>query len=941
VDERFDALFRAVRRDWEAGAAARLPVPAGLTPEQVARALYRAWLDEHPLWAPFVHVRAELLAPRDSLADVLDDLATPGAWLLVTGARGEIPWPCGVRGLRPAAEPAPPWTPDEVDAVLAAEPVHTVATDPALDDLRRSLLSHGRAASVVHLEGPPGAGKRSLARWAHGVLDDRPLSEISAEADARPVPGQWQIYAEVAELDADRLHHLRVALERGRVAVAARRDGTAGLQRPAASAFSRIVGDSPALLRALDRAARAARTELPVLVLGETGAGKELFARAIHDASGRRGAFHAIDVSTLNPQLVESELFGHAAGAFTGADRPRRGAVRSAEGGTLFLDELGNLEPKTQAKLLRLLQERTVQPVGSDETVTVDVRFVAATNADLHALVRRGEFRADLLHRLEAVTLDIPPLRERGDDVLTLAATFFEEARGAGSSGPGWLDPDARALLRDHAWPGNVRELRQVMHVAAFECERLPVRPEHLGPLAPRSRRAVPVLTTQSVPEGERLTLPLPSTLAQRMTTVTLRVPSLVDRGAASVRQAVLHALDGHPIRADALRALVERPWRGNLPELVADVRALARSASGAIDRAAVARLLPHLLTSGTSRPIVVLWSPTLHDGEVVGLEQSFPAGGLLVGRVQQVAHLEHLAATLDGAERERILDQISEIRRLTFATPRCLAFPHLPFVSRAHALVTLDDDGFRVSGMPGISLPVTVSRLDGSGATPRAIGAGGTARAGEAFEMQIRADETSPTLQLFFFAGRVARDEHGHEAALRAHDGDRPRIEETRLVPLPLRAAARTCRRKALEPVDPRRSRARGPQRRGGEVRRRAVLGPCARRSRAAPHRRAPRPARGVRARRATEPVRLGAVRAPAERRASRRPRATGAPCRPCGRVARPPPDRHPARRAGHAVGSWQTPSAPRDHAASARSAEQASRAMSRARRRRRQRRT
>ncbi len=786
-------LMAALESTWARGRVATLPPVNGLEPRLLSRALYRRWLAEDRPWAPLVLIDVAYLGTPEEAREVLEEAASDSGWVVLTSmpsvalpnGKGRGAWLVFGEG------PALTWPEAVVATVLAEDAWHLVATDPALEDVRRSLVSHCRSASLVHLEGPLGTGKRDLVGWAHAQLDDRPLAEIAQGRDARPTAGQWSLFAEVSELDADRLHHLRVALERGRAHRHTPIDTSEGPPRPDHPALHRAVGESAVLLRALDRAARAARTTLPVLLLGETGVGKELFARAIHEVSGRKGPFHAVDVSTLNPQLVESELFGHASGAFSGADKARRGAVRSADGGTLFLDELGNVEPKIQAKLLRLLQERTVQPVGSDEVVPVDVRFVAATNADLEALVRRGEFRADLLHRLEAVTLHIPPLRERGDDVLKLATAFFAEARGPDATQGAWLSDEAAQALRNHHWPGNVRELQQVMHVAAFEVESLPVRPAHLGHLAPANRRPVPVLTTQSLGDQGRPTLALPRSLAERMTTVTLRIPALADRGAEALRHAIRTALDGHPIREDALDVLARRAWRGNLPELLADAKALSTATRRPIDRTTVARHLPHLLSTVTARPIVVLWNPTFDDGEIVGLERTFGKSALLIGRVRRLADLEAGTAS-DPTDRERLHDQLAEIRRLTLGDPACLAFPHQPFVSRAHVLVTLDDDGFRINVLPGVNLPAWVSPLSEPNAPVQPLGAAGTRRVGDAFELRIRADGAGPDLQLFLFAGRVARSEYGPEAVSRAGEQEmQVRAAETRVWALPARTAA------------------------------------------------------------------------------------------------------------------------------------------------------
>ena len=219
--------------------------------------------------------------------------------------------------------------------------------------------------------------------------------------------------------------------------------------------FPGIVGDSPALVRARARLEAALPSDLPVLVVGETGVGKELFARALHDLGPRaRGPFVAVNCGGIPDTLFEAELFGHARGAFTGADRARPGLLSQANGGTLLLDEIGELSLLRQAALLRALEGRRFRPIGSDEERAFDVRIVAATNRDLEKAVAEGSFRQDLLYRLNAITIRVPPLRERAEDVPLLCRVFLPGATFA---------EDTLAALSAYPWPGNVRELRNVM----------------------------------------------------------------------------------------------------------------------------------------------------------------------------------------------------------------------------------------------------------------------------------------------------------------------------------------------------------------------------------------------------------------------------------------------------------------------------------------------
>lgn len=242
-----------------------------------------------------------------------------------------------------------------------------------------------------------------------------------------------------------------------------------------------VLGQSPPFLAALDLADRVAPTDLSVLLTGENGTGKEVLARRIHGASRRaERPFIPINCGALPSTLLESTLFGHTRGAFTGADRARKGLFVEADGGTLFLDEVGDLEPATQVRLLRALEAQEILPVGADRPVRVDVRIVSATNRDLEAARAEGTFRDDLYWRLRGIEIRLPPLRDRGDDILLLARAFLDAAA------PGHeLGDEARAALLAHPWPGNLRELRHAMQRAAVMAgSRALVTPADLG-LAP------------------------------------------------------------------------------------------------------------------------------------------------------------------------------------------------------------------------------------------------------------------------------------------------------------------------------------------------------------------------------------------------------------------------------------------------------------------------
>ncbi len=227
--------------------------------------------------------------------------------------------------------------------------------------------------------------------------------------------------------------------------------------------FGGIVGKSVAMRELFAVLEMAGPSDATVLIEGESGTGKELCARAIHDSSSRaQGPFVVVDCSAISENLVDSHLFGHVKGAFTGADRERKGAFLEATGGTLFLDELGELPLSAQAKLLRVLEAQTVQPVGADRPISVDTRVVAATHRDLSRMVAAKQFRFDLFYRLAVVHVALPPLRERLEDLPHLIETFYQR-RGVA---PGAIDGDNLDRMRRHAWPGNVRELRNVLERA-------------------------------------------------------------------------------------------------------------------------------------------------------------------------------------------------------------------------------------------------------------------------------------------------------------------------------------------------------------------------------------------------------------------------------------------------------------------------------------------
>jgi transcriptional regulator with GAF, ATPase, and Fis domain len=294
--------------------------------------------------------------------------------------------------------------------------------------------------------------------------------------------------------------HLALALSHEQLAEAARkqaesRETAARLEAQVAtltrelearSGHRRVVGQSKQWKDVLAHAARVAHTETTVLLTGESGTGKEVIARFIHHASRRsHGPFVAINCAALPDQLLESELFGHERGAFTGAVATKPGRIEQANNGVLFLDEVGEMAPTVQAKLLRVLEEREFMRLGSTRVLHADIRVIAATNRDLHAAMQRGEFREDLYYRLGVFEITLPPLRDRLDDVLELADAFLAEIGETVGRPAAGISRDARDHLLTYEWPGNVRELRNAIERAVILADGGFIRSEHL-PVAPR-----------------------------------------------------------------------------------------------------------------------------------------------------------------------------------------------------------------------------------------------------------------------------------------------------------------------------------------------------------------------------------------------------------------------------------------------------------------------
>ncbi len=280
-----------------------------------------------------------------------------------------------------------------------------------------------------------------------------------------------------------RLSELQSLLQR----VAARRElkrNSAALDKQSEfspSGSAKLIGSSSAMQEVLTLIRKVARTQSTVLIRGETGCGKELVARALHDQSSRSGnAFVAVNCGALPENLIESELFGHKKGAFTGADAQREGLFEVASGGTIFLDEIGELPLAMQAKLLRVLESGDIRRVGDNQTFHVDVRVVCATHRDVETMVESGEFREDLMFRINAFEINVPSLRDRMEDVMPLARHLYLRHRPEHASIENIFSAETIAVFKQHPWPGNVRELANVVEHATILCDQPPILPEHL-----------------------------------------------------------------------------------------------------------------------------------------------------------------------------------------------------------------------------------------------------------------------------------------------------------------------------------------------------------------------------------------------------------------------------------------------------------------------------
>jgi transcriptional regulator with GAF, ATPase, and Fis domain len=427
----------------------RLAEEARLTEELRARAANLELLDE----------LLATVSDSGELADVVERLSLLARKVLPHDTLEVVRIPDG----RQKAE----WDGEMIEGTVLRVPVH-------FDGRVAAALTFSRATTAFRSEDVPVA-RRLADRVALSLSRERARADArrAEEAAARVSSLESRVRALVDELDARTGAH-------------------------------RVVGKSPQWRQALTQATQVAPTETTVLLMGESGTGKEVIARFLHRASQRKdGPFIALNCAALPEQLLEAELFGYERGAFTGAMQSKPGQLEQASGGTLFLDEVGEMSPSAQAKFLRVLQEREFQRLGGTRVLRTDARLLAATNRDLPRAIANGQFREDLYYRLNVFAIQLPPLRDRRDDILPLSDAFLTEiGRGLGRP-PSGVSRDARKVLVEYHWPGNVRELRNILERAAILCEGGLITTEHLAvtTAAPPTRPA-----PASVAHGEPVT---------------------------------------------------------------------------------------------------------------------------------------------------------------------------------------------------------------------------------------------------------------------------------------------------------------------------------------------------------------------------------------------------------------------------------------------------
>jgi DNA-binding NtrC family response regulator len=381
---------------------------------------------------------------------------------------------------------------DEAACRLLAEVLqrdgHEVETALAVDEALATIDRTGPFDAVVTDLRMPNASGLDLLRTLRERDPDAIVILVTAFGDASVTAeainaGAYDFISKPYDLALVR-ETIGRALQRRGFAIRHREEGDAPAAAPVPGHGEEapvLVGRSPAIIAVMKTLARVARSQATVLLQGESGTGKELAARALHHLSDRADRpLVVVNCGALTETLLESELFGHVKGAFTGAANARPGMFREAHRGTIFLDEIGDVSPALQTRLLRAVQEKVVQPVGSEASIAVDVRVIAATNRDLAELVRAGTFREDLYYRLNVVTVTLPPLRERRQDIPLLVDHFIRRLAQRHGRGPIAIDPEAEVLLAQYDWPGNVRQLQNVLERAVVLAEQGVIGPEHL-----------------------------------------------------------------------------------------------------------------------------------------------------------------------------------------------------------------------------------------------------------------------------------------------------------------------------------------------------------------------------------------------------------------------------------------------------------------------------
>ena len=342
-----------------------------------------------------------------------------------------------------------------------------IEPDTAADlaEARRKLQAREFDFCLTDMRLPDGDGLE-LVQWMQGNAPSVPVAVITAHGNVETAVRALKLGAYDFVSKPVRVKDLRKLVA---TALKLRRSGSGAVPGESGPL---LIGSSPAMDRVRAMIAKVARSQAPVHIVGESGTGKELVARLIHDSGPRAGMpFVPVNCGAIPSELVESELFGHVKGSFTGASSDKEGLIRSAEGGTVLLDEIADLPLPTQVKLLRVIQERAVRPVGDTREIPVDVRFLSATHQDLGMLVADGRFREDLYYRINVIELRVPPLRERGEDVIELAEHLLVRMAERNGIEPPTLTGGARKLLVGHRFPGNVRELENTLERALALCE--------------------------------------------------------------------------------------------------------------------------------------------------------------------------------------------------------------------------------------------------------------------------------------------------------------------------------------------------------------------------------------------------------------------------------------------------------------------------------------